>query len=394
MGIQADEPAHVRYVSWISKGIDFFPRLLPYFPGYHYTLAALYWLTHFHPPTPAEFEPLCSPKALYFFPTVIRLLSTLLSYICLIGFFTLAKTINKDTAIRKSSLFLFFPIFFPFFFIIYTDIYSMFYVFLCLLFALKRRFWLSGLFGILSCLVRQNNILWVIFVGWVAYFESYYPQWRWKDVKLWISKFYVYFIDVILFIAFVIWNKGLVIGDRSHHSMALRLENSFYLLFFFFFIFLPYNFSKAGKISDFLKKNKLMWLLLIEVFLLYVFFFKATHMYNSTRGIFHLFLHNHVTALMKNTAPLSRILTFLPIAYSILVLCVTRLERKSFYLLYPFTILFLLPNAVVEIRYIFIPLALFLLFKEKDSWKMTTTTLAFYWVALCFFIPAMAKFFM
>jgi hypothetical protein len=93
---------------------------------------------------------------------------------------------------------------------------------------------------------------------------------------------------------------------------------------------------------------------------------------------------------MKNPAILNRILSFFPIAYSMLSLCVTRLERRSFYLLYPFTIFFLLPNEVIEVRYGFIPLALFLLFKEKDSWKMTAITLAFYWIAIGLLIWAIS----
>ena len=73
---------------------------------------------------------------------------------------------------------------------------------------------------------------------------------------------------------------------------------------------------------------------------------------------------------------------FLPIGYSILSLCVTPLARRSFYLLYPFTLLYFVPNAVIEIRYGFIPYALFLLFKEKDSERNVLFTLAIYAVAI------------
>jgi len=87
--------------------------------------------------------------------------------------------------------------------------------------------------------------------------------------------------------------------------------------------------------------------------------------------------------------PVSKSLYFLPIAYSILSLCVTPLKSRSFYLLYPFTILFLIPLPLIEIRYEFIPLALFLLFKEPDSERITVFTLATYVVPSAIIIYSM-----
>jgi hypothetical protein len=354
----ADERVHYGQIMDILGGTNLLPRVCPYLPGYHWTMAGLSRLLH-DSRGPA-----------------MRLSATLLSFFCFTVFFMLARKIDKSSAAQKSLLFIMCPIFFPLFSLIYTDIYSMAFVFLSLALALDQRLWLSGIVGILGLVVRQNNIVWLAMIALAAYLDHYFPQYRWKDVKPWIGKFLFFFLALVLMAAFVIWNKGFVFGDRTNHALTLSCGNLFFLLFFFFFLFAPYNLSNFPRIADFLKTHKLMWVVLAEVFLVYLLFFKANHPYNSMARL----LHNWILWAMAGPFP-ARCLCFLPIAYSILSLCVTPLRQKSFYLLYPFTILFLLPNAVIEIRYCFIPYALFLLFKEKDTERIVSFTLAIYLVA-------------
>jgi len=362
----ADEELHYKQIMGIVEGRNYFPDKCPYLPGYHWTMACFSMLVH------------------QAYGITMRIFTTLLSFLSVTSFFFLAKKIDPESAIRKSLLFVFFPFFLPFFPLIYTDIYSMMFIFLSMIFALKGRFWISGLVGILGLLVRQNNIIWVLFIALIAYFEHCPPQQRWKDIKSWIPKFTFFFLAIALTIAFALWNKGLVLGDRTHHELSLTCGNLFFMLFLFFFLFLPHNLSNFPKIVRFLKDNKLMWLVLAEIFLVYFLFFKANHPYNQMGRFFrNLFLWEILRT------PVSKSLYFLPIAYSILSLCVTPLKSRSFYLLYPFTILFLIPLPLIEIRYEFIPLALFLLFKEPDSERITVFTLATYVVPSAIIIYSM-----
>jgi alpha-1,2-glucosyltransferase len=364
----ADEYCHYKQINGILEGRDLFPKLCPYLPGYHWTMAVLSMLVQSHR------------------GFTMRLLATFLSFLCILSFFSLTKKIDEKSAIPRSLLFLIFPLFFPFFSLVYTDIYSMMFVLLALSFALDQRLWLSGIVGILGLLVRQNNIVWLAMIALMAYAENYYPQYQWKDVKRWISKFIFFFLAAALIVFFVIWNKGFVLGDRSHHILALSSGNLFFMLFLFFFLFAPYNLSNFPKIVDFLKTHKLMGLVLAEVFLVYLFFFKADHIFNH----FGRFLHNLILVAMHRTW-LSQCLSFLPIAYSIVSLCVTPLKRKSFYLLYPFTVIFLTLDAVIDVRYLFVPLALFLAFKEDDSERITLFTLATYLVPTMFIMALLAE---
>ncbi len=356
----ADEPVHYGQIMDILEGRDLLPHVCPYLPGYHWTMAGLSRLFH-DSRGPA-----------------LRFSATLLSFFCFITFFLLAKQIDRASAIQKSLLFILCPIIFPLFPLIYTDTYSMAFVFLSLYFALKERLLLSGIAGILGLLVRQNNIVWLAMIALIAYTDRYFPQYRWKDIRLWIGKFAFFFLALLLMVVFFFWNKGFVFGDKLNHSFVLSCGNLFFLLFFFFFLFLPFHLANAPKILAFLKANKLIALVLAEVFLFFILFFKATHPYNSMAR----HIHNWILWAMASPNFLTRCLCFLPVGYSILSLCVTPLRQRSFYLLYPFTILFLLPNAVIEIRYCFVPYTLFLLFKGKDSERTLFFTLATYVVAI------------
>ena len=357
--MSADETVHAPQITSILSGTNLFPKLCPYLPGYHWSIALLLKLFHR--------DDLVSMRAL----------TSVLSFLCFLVFFTLARKIDRDSARQKASLFLFFPLIFPFLFLVYTDVYSMLYIFLALWAALNQRFWLSGIFGILSLLVRQNNIFWVAFIGLLAYFQNYYPQYRWQDIRRWLPKFFFYFLAVILMIGFFIWNKGFILGDKAHHFVTLTCGNLFFSLFLFFFLFLPQNLKNLPRIADFLKRHKIMWLILVELFLVYYLFFNANHPYNRFGRFIRTWIMFMMTASFVN-----RVLTFLPIAYAVLSLCVTRLQRPSFYLFYPFAILFLLPFAFVEIRYSFIPFSFYLLFKEEDSERIMLMTHAINIVAI------------
>ena len=355
---RADESIHFEQIISILQGNPF-PNSCPYLPGYYWTIA--FFAHFFH----------------NFDGSALRLWTTILSFFCLTTFFFLAKEIDKPAANQKSLTFLFFPILCPFFLLLYTDVYSMMFVLLSLFFALKRHLWLSGIFGILSLIVRQDNIIWLAFIAGLAYFESYYPEYRWQDIKRWLPKFSVFFLAAILFVAFVLWNKGLVVGDRQDHPFTLSCGNFFFTPFLFFFLFLPMNLANGRKILSFLKRYKIMIPILIELFLVYLFFFEVRHPFNRLgRWIHNLLLMQMDKNLLNQT------LSFLVIAYSILSICVTPLRRKSFYLLYPCSILFLLLHPVIEVRYTFIIFSLFILFKEKESERITLFTLATYVVPL------------
>lgn len=359
-----DEQSHYLQTLLVLGHKTLWPQLVPTLPGYHWTLAFLCWITH---NSSGE---------------IMRFFSSSLSLLCLYVFFLLAKKIDKNSAMIKTALLFFLPLIFPFWFLLYTDAYSMLLIFASLLCILDRRFWWAGFFGGLSFLVRQNNLVWVAMIAGIGFLESSIALKSWDDFKFWSKKLFVYIVVFEIAILFFVWNQGLVLGDKDNHPLIFSLENTFVFLFLFFFIFLPYHVRAIKKGWGLLWQKKTFVIALVISFIAYFFFFKVRNFYNSPI-IFKFFLHNRLLGLMTLN-PTVKALCFLPILGSLLAIIGTPLKQRSFYLLYPFTLLFLILLFHVEPRYGFIPLTLFLLFKESDSLQEDLITLALYIPAAIF----------
>lgn len=319
----------------------------------------------------------------------LRIYTTILSFFTLLAFYVTSKKIRQDNAFLKTFQFLFFPALFPFFFLIYSDIYSLLWIFLTLLALLNRRFWIAGFLGLMSVFVRQNNIIWCVFFMMIIYAENYAPGVSRDKIKRWAKDCFSFILAGIFFGGFALANRGAVYGDRAFQSVTLNLNNIAFSLFLFFFLFLPHNAAKAGAILEAFKKNRLLVLGIGIFFVLYLLLFNANHFYNDAR-IFPFFLRNRVLDWITSN-PGTKILAFFPIAYSIASIAVTRLEKRSFYLLYPFWLLFLCVLPLIEQRYYLIPYTLFLLFKEKDSRSVSGWTCALYLTASLFIFMGVRK---
>ena len=97
-----------------------------------------------------------------------------------------------------------------------------------------------------------------------------------------------------------------------------------------------------------------------------------------------------------NKGFLIKSLLFLPIAYSFLSLFVTEFKRKSFYLLYLFSFLFLLPSWLIEQRYYLIPFSLFILFKKEENKLVENLGIWLYVIfsLIIFYLIGSGKFFL
>lgn len=150
-----------------------------------------------------------------------------------------------------------FPIGWFYGFLYYTDVPSLVFVLLTVIMALENRHGMASLFGLLSCTFRQTNIIWVLFAfvysqlrrmqhlrasekilheppaldsksaDWISMVQSL-P----KAVLFALPDSLPYLFDVFLFAAFVHWNKGIVLGDKSNHVPVLHIPQIFYFLGF------------------------------------------------------------------------------------------------------------------------------------------------------------------
>lgn len=298
----------------------------------------------------------------------LRLISLFLSLLTIIIFFLSAGKIDRQATEQKTWQFIFLPLLFPFLFLIYTDIFSLLLILLSLFLLLNERNYSAGLLGVLAVLTRQNNIVWLLFA--LAYI--FYRQYKKKGVhylKDFLREGLIFIFGLIAFVFFVIINQGVALGDQIMHPFFFfSFGNLFFLLFLFFFLFLPGNIYNFKKIVTLVRGRREIIFWSIGLFLFYLIFFRVDHPYNNyffhwQEGIESFSLRNSLLFFI-NKNWWTKTLAFAPILYSVFSLAVSELEEKSFYLLYPFTFLYLLPSWLIEGRYYIIPLVLFILFKK------------------------------
>lgn len=359
-----DEHLHMDQILRFARGEFSMNEFVTQIPGYHAIIAV-----------PAALSGMTSVDGL-------RLFSFLLSVATVVVFYLCARAIQPRLSGAATAQFALLPILLPYFFLLYTDVTSLLLVLLALLFALRKRFTVAGVFATLAVFVRQTDIVWLGFFLFFMLAERGYLRrmWEWlrdmidgkKTTRFTHSPWFhpmlresaVYLIGAGLFVAFALINGGIAVGDKSAHPFpALYPGNVYLLLFLAFFLFLPLHLANTPRIAKHFWKRPWMWLL-FPLLLICAMFFVSDHPNNQAEHWF--FLRNRL--LLFFTADLlHKFLFFIPIGLAALSLAVTKLARRSFYLLYPFAILSLVPSWLIEHRYLFIPLALFLLFRERRS---------------------------
>ncbi|KAG2350705.1 glycosyltransferase family 59 protein [Suillus weaverae] len=149
-----------------------------------------------------------------------------------------------------------FPIAWFFGFLYYTEVPSLVSVLCTVVAATQHKHWLAGLLGIVSCLFRQNNVIWVLY----AYAASQLTRLRFKRgytelhdppalgagpgdlirsimsapkaLPELLPAFAPYAVVLALFGGFVIWNDGIVLGDKSNHVPSFHIPQLYYFIAF------------------------------------------------------------------------------------------------------------------------------------------------------------------
>ena len=352
--LYVDEYAHFFTVSNFCRFDYSFPGFLTTIPGYHFFAGLFGYLT------------ICTENSIRFFNVLVSLASIFVFYnICR----QLGIKESKEKLLQLGLL----PILFPFFFLIYTDVLSLLFVLSMFYFCLKENYLLSAIFGILSFVVRQNNVIWVVFT--VAYIllenkGSLTEKIREFFKKESIKKTYPYLILFILAGIFIIKNGGFAVGDKDKHPLFFGPMNIYTLLFFFFWINLPENIVNIRKIGSWLKdmnRRDLGFLVIISVlfFSFFILTFKIDHPYNDY-GIYNYFLRNKILHFFDSSLILKSVF-FLCVLYSILSLNQVKLRERKQYSVYLFSIIFLGMSWLIENRYFIIPYVLINLFAMREN---------------------------
>jgi alpha-1,2-glucosyltransferase len=334
----------------------------------------------------------------------LRLISCGISLLSIGTFYLLTKQLKAPDAPSKTFQYIFFPLLYPFLFLIYTDVTSLLMVFLGICLTLKQKYHLAGAIGIMSCLVRQDNIIWVGFMFLlmaISTVRAMYPDASLRSltqdarglplVGAIVRKGAIYLLAFALFVACVVVNRGVALGDAAMHpSFVLHSANIFCLLFTFFFMFLPMNIANAPKIANLVRRHPFTVLYMAGFFLFFIATFKIDHPYN-TQAWAQWFLSNQILSFFLQSQAL-KVLFFLFTLYAVLLLFCTKLCANQYYLIYPISILQMAPEWEVDPRYYLMPCLLFLAFKEEDSKPVRYITYAMYVLLSAYFFQSIVTY--
>ncbi|MEQ1757241.1 MAG: hypothetical protein ABL986_02910 [Vicinamibacterales bacterium] len=344
-GQGVDENIHYDQILRFARGDWSLNPTLTTIPGFHALVAGLAWLTG----GASELS--------------VRVIVFLLSIATVLVFYALARALQPEHAGIRTLQFALLPVLFPQFFLVYTDVTSLLFVLAMMLAASHRRYRLAGALGLLSCLVRQNNIVWVAFVMLWSYLRA--SGWTWRPIGESLVRYWTFIATGVAFLLFVAANNGQVaLGDdaASHPLGVLRVTNLFFALFLSCFLFLP---LWLGSRREWLTRLTRIWPWLTLVIMAAVFWFGFVndHPHNNERADF--FLPNAALIYFSQTA-LRKLLFLVPVAIASLGVMVAPL-RGPWWLLCPFTMLFLLPEWLVVPRYYLVPWSLWLVAREPAA---------------------------
>uniref|UniRef100_A0A0E0KSH2 Dol-P-Glc:Glc(2)Man(9)GlcNAc(2)-PP-Dol alpha-1,2-glucosyltransferase n=1 Tax=Oryza punctata TaxID=4537 RepID=A0A0E0KSH2_ORYPU len=114
---------------------------------------------------------------------LLRSTNVIMAVICGVLVHDLLLCIRPEIGKRKATAFAIlvalYPIHWFFTFLYYTDVASLAAVLAMYLFCLKKQFWVSAAFGAFSILLRQTNVIWMIFFaanGAIAHAQCLYVK--------------------------------------------------------------------------------------------------------------------------------------------------------------------------------------------------------------------------
>jgi alpha-1,2-glucosyltransferase len=143
--LYGDEEVHYDEIAHFARGDLSFNPLLTTLPGYHALLGLIGYVTGV---TNVPF---------------MRFLSFLIGLATIGVFGLIGRELYRDAGFLRMIQFACLPILFPFFFLLYTDVLSLLFVLLAFFFILRERPTLAAVMSLAGMLVRQTNIVWLLF---------------------------------------------------------------------------------------------------------------------------------------------------------------------------------------------------------------------------------------
>lgn len=361
--LMGDEGAHLTQIEnlrqWALQGTPFVP-VHPAIPGYHAMIAAASLLIG------TSSVP------------IDRGLSLLFALIALPVVFSIMRKLGADRFTSCLTMLQFFllPVAFPFLFLLYTDAMSVLVVLLCFHEALAKRHMTSGLLGIASIAVRQNNIFWVFFVALLV-MNREWAGWNRKTILSWVRTCWPYLLTPLALGSFILWNGDIALADQgSHPGFTFHFGNIYFFFGLIVLLYFPLLLSVYPRVAKHVARY---WKIVLPAgfvaFVFYMLTFFNTHSYNNDlwwirNNILHFFFQS----------PDYKALYFVAVALGVFLLLCVPMRKRMFHVLYPVSALYLASSWLIDPRYHLIPLILFLLLRKPE--RRSTEIVLLVWFAL------------
>ncbi len=306
----------------------------------------------------------------------LRGVTLLFALLLMVVFHRCSRRLDPALApVRTLQLFLL-PVLSPLLFILYTDPFSLLLLMFAFLECLRGRYHSCAIAATLSLVVRQTNIFWLAMLFAMTVVETHGAI-RPETLLRHARRYWGFVLGFAGFALFVLLNHGVAMGDTKHHpAFSVHLGNLFFWLLMYWVLFLPSNLANLGRIVRLVRRRPWIVAGIVALFVAYMLSYRADHPYNDPVGE-DWYLRNRILGL--TVAPtLAKVATFVPVAWAALSLGVTRLQRRSLYLLYPFTALSLVFVWLIDPRYYVSSMALLILGKRSEgSWVEWVTVVWF-----------------
>lgn len=339
-GPAVDENVHLDQILRFARGDWTINQALAMLPGFHLLVAALVF-------------------AFGATAASIRIVVFGLAMATVVVFYVLARDVDPRSAGTRTLQFALMPVLFHQFFLIYTDVTSLLVVLVMMLLAVRGRYVAAGALGVVAIAVRQDNVVWVAFALAWSHVRDY--GWRWPAPSEWIARYATFVVSGCAFVLFVLANHGqIALGyDAGSHPTGLYGGNVFFMLFLSGFVFAPLWWSYRGVLLP-RARQWWLWLGIAGLLAAYWLGFMVDHPHNLERSDY--FLANAVLTTITSTG-VRRMLGFLPVVVGAAGFAIAPMKR-GWWLLLPFSMLFLLPEWLIVPRYYLIPWALFSIARE------------------------------
>jgi alpha-1,2-glucosyltransferase len=286
----------------------------------------------------------------------------------------LARAEGADPSVRVPQS-LFSPLLFTYLFLIYTDGWSLAAFAALLHFTMRGRLGIAAAIGAFGIALRQDFVIWVV-MAWVmaTWADGPWARLEAARVKQLLARTFPFLLVLAAFGAFVWWNGGIAVGDRSRHAGAVNMTNVYLMLVYGWILFLPFNLAVAPRVMA-MAKRPAVALSMAVAFAGYWLTYSNPHEYNQEN--LRYFVHNE--ALYWMTAhPVVRAALFIPGAWMALTAVHAANERPALRVPLLFSVAAAALHPLVEPRYVLPAFLLFNLWRPAMSPLAENTMLALY----------------